>query len=210
MILSFDGTGVPEIEVQVELWRKRSGVRFQVETQGEPAEGYQISGITTTPGEITVAGTDEALEELKQQGNIITIPQNSYRWRESAAIQNLQISGSAICCRRIRCSHPMSVKRSLFRWRCCRWAVRNSDLDVDQIVTNNLGSNLTVSYSSAELAIRVQGTEQDLEELQVSDISASIDLAGKTAGDYTVPVEIVLPAGYELVEDVTIAVQLRE
>ena len=208
--LSFDGTGVPEIEVQVELWRKRSGVRFQVETQGEPAEGYPISGITTTPGEITVAGTDEALEELKQQGNIITIP------AELISVEGIS-SDTEFTDIRISDLLPEDtmLASNVSETVTVQVAVlplgsQEFDLDVDQIVTNNLGSNLTVSYSSAELAIRVQGTEQDLEELQVSDISASIDLAGKTAGDYTVPVEIVLPAGYELVEVVTIAVQLRE
>ena len=181
-----------------------------METQGEPAEGYQISGITTTPGEITVAGTDEALEELKQQGNIITIP------AELISVEGIS-SDTEFTDIRISDLLPEDtmLASNVSETVTVQVAVlplgsQEFDLDVDQIVTNNLGSNLTVSYSSAELAIRVQGTEQDLEELQVSDISASIDLAGKTAGDYTVPVEIVLPAGYELVEDVTIAVQLRE
>ena len=35
------------------------------------------------------------------------------------------------------------------------------------------------------------------------DIKASIDLDGKKEGSYEVPVEIVLPDGYETVEDVT-------
>ena len=208
--LSFDGSGVPDIEVQVELWKKRSGIRFRVETQGEPADGYQISGITTTPEEITVAGTDRALEQLKQEGNVITIPgelisvKGISRDQEFTEIQisdllpeDLMLASNA--------SETVTVRVAVLPL-----GSQEFDLDVDQITTNGLDPDLTVSYSSAELAVRVQGTEQDLEELKASEIGASIDLTGKTEGDYTLPVNISLPDGYELVETATINVQLRE
>ena len=37
-----------------------------------------------------------------------------------------------------------------------------------------------------------------------------IDLTGKTAGEYTIPVTITLPDGYEQVEEVQATVQLNQ
>ncbi len=208
--LSFDGSGIPEIEVQVELWKKRTGIRFQVETEGEPAEGYQISDITTTPEEIAVAGTDEALEELKQNGNVITIPgdlisvEGISSDREFDDIKISDLLPEDIM-RASNVSETVTVKVAVLPLDSQEY-----DLDVDRITTENLDPDLTVSYDSAELPVRVQGTEQDLAELQVSQISASIDFSGWAAGDYTLPVSISLPEGYELLEKVSIYVHLRE
>ena len=90
------------------------------------------------------------------------------------------------------------------------WGSREFALDVENISVQYLSSDLAVSYDSAEIDVRVKGTEQELEELSASQISASIDLNGKTAGDYTVPVSVSLPDGYELVDSVEISVHLRE
>lgn len=47
-------------------------------------------------------------------------------------------------------------------------------------------------------------------QLKVEDIKAVIDLTGKTAGEYTLPVTITLPEGYEQVEEVQATVQLNQ
>ena len=52
------------VEVQVDLWRIRTDVPIRVQTTGSPAWGYRVSGITTIPETISVAGTEEALEAL--------------------------------------------------------------------------------------------------------------------------------------------------
>ena len=61
-----------------------------------------------------------------------------------------------------------------------------------------------------KISIRVKGTEANLNALKVEDIKAVIDLTGKTAGEYTLPVTITLPEGYEQVEEVQATVQLNQ
>ena len=51
---------------------------------------------------------------------------------------------------------------------------------------------------------------ESLSALDMTRVTARIDLAGKDVGDYTVPVSITLPQGYRLVNDVSISVHLRE
>ena len=52
------------VEVMVDLWRIRTDVPIRVQTVGAPAWGYRVSGITTIPETISVAGTEEALEAV--------------------------------------------------------------------------------------------------------------------------------------------------
>ena len=71
--LTFD-IGDSKVDVYVELWSTVSGVTFTCDPKGTPANGYAVSKIVTTPSEISLAGTEEALETLKKNGNQIEIP----------------------------------------------------------------------------------------------------------------------------------------
>ena len=87
---------------------------------------------------------------------------------------------------------------------------REYDLKADAIQVQGLSSDLRVSYNKEKISIRVKGTEANLNALKVEDIKAVIDLTGKTAGEYTLPVTITLPEGYEQVEEVQATVQLNQ
>ena len=131
----------------------------------------------TVPDTISVAGSTEGLESLADNNNVITIPEDS-----------IDISGE---------SEDVEKKISL---------------------TNLLPDNVKLTSDSSEdvwvtVSILPAGSREfefptknnkDLDDLNNDkDIKASIDLDGKKEGSYEVPVEIVLPDGYETVEDVT-------
>ena len=73
--LNFD-SGSPQVDVDIELWRRVSGIKLSALYSGTPADGYQIKNIYTTPEEITVAGSEEALAKLADEGNTIEIPED--------------------------------------------------------------------------------------------------------------------------------------
>ena len=52
--LNFD-SGSPQVDVDIELWRRVSGIKLSALYSGIPADGYQIKNIYTTPEEITFA-----------------------------------------------------------------------------------------------------------------------------------------------------------
>ena len=56
---------------------------------------------------------------------------------------------------------------------------------------------------------RIAYTYSEVDE-STGSIKAVIDLTGKTAGEYTLPVTITLPEGYEQVEEVQATVQLNQ
>ena len=68
---------------------------------------------------------------------------------------------------------------------------------------------MTVVISDENVTVRIRGTGKNLDDLKESDIRLSIDTSGYTAeGEYNVPVDVTLPEGYELVDDVTVKVTL--
>ena len=80
--------------------------------------------------------------------------------------------------------------------------------NVDDITVNNMASNLSLVYNTQEVLIAVTGSQGDVSKLDASQISASIDLTGLTAGEHTVPINVTLPDGYELVNNISITVKL--
>ncbi len=78
------------------------------------------------------------------------------------------------------------------------------------IAVNNLDDNLTMSYTTADvLKIQVTGPDELLENLKLEQVS--IDLADYSeAGVYRVPVEIKLPEGCSLLENVSVEVELKD
>ena len=68
---------------------------------------------------------------------------------------------------------------------------------------------MTAVITDDSVTVRVKGSEEDLDALKESDIKLSIDTSKYTSeGEYNVPVDVTLPEGYELVEEVTVRVTL--
>ncbi len=205
--LTFDG-GVPNIEVTVTLWQKQSGVKLEAEYSGSPASGYQVTDVTILPSEISVVGSSDALKEIEDNDNTITIPGSLVSIAD--ADEDLDISVNitdllpADC--RLAGSTSETVQVSL---TILPDNSKEYSLDVELVECKGLGENYTVSYDSTRVAVRVKQTDEDKKELSTSDISLSIDLSGKGAGEYTVPVTVELPDGYELVEEVSLAVRVK-
>ena len=73
-----------------------------------------------------------------------------------------------------------------------------------EIEVKNKPENFQVTFETAQIEIRIKAENGNLDDLDMEkDVKASIDLDGKTEGSYEVPVDVQLPDGYEMVEDVT-------
>ena len=202
-------TGDTGIRVAVELWRKQSDVTLQVEYSGEPAEGYKVTNITTTPETVTVAGSSDALKILKDNGNTLTIPGDMVDVSGVSADIAVEVHLPDIMPDNMRLAKNTAEDATVYL-TVLSDATMEKTVDVDEIEVKNLAENLTVSYEQTELTIRVHGVKGVLEKLKDSDIRASIDVEGMGAGDQTLPVTITLPSGVELEESAQISVHLKE
>lgn len=202
-------TGDTGIRVAVELWRKQSDVTLQVEYGGEPAEGYKVTNITTTPETVTVAGSSDALKALKDNGNTLTIPGTMVDVTGASADIAAEVNLQDIMPENMRPAKNTAEIVTVYL-TILSDATMEKTIDVDEIEVKNLAENLTLSYDQTELIIRVHGITGVLEKLKDSDIRASIDAEGMGAGDELLPVEITLPDGVELEEEAVISVHLKE
>lgn len=208
--LSFDG-GSAEVDVDITLWRRQAGIKLKAEYQGAPYRGYQVTNIYTTPEEITVAGSEEALAALAASGNTIVIPSDKVSvdgaredFETTVDIsdvlpdtENMKISTSS--------SSSVTVHVTVLPNGSREFA-----LDVDQIETENLSPYLTVLYDQTQISVRIKASNTNLDNLDLSSIKASINLGGMSAGDYEVSVEVELPDNYELVDEVKTTIHLKE
>ena len=198
-------------ESQMEFWRRVSGIKLSALYSGTPADGYQIKNIYTTPEEITVAGSEEALAKLADEGNTIEIPEDytSVAGQRSDVETTVDLSDVLADVTDLKVSSSSSASVTVHVTVMPNES-REFELDVDQIETGNLQSTYTVLYDQTQLAIRIKASDKNLAKLDTSQINASIDLNGMGVGDYEVPVKITLPDGYELVDSVKTTIHIKE
>lgn len=199
-------TGSTTVDVDITLWEVRDGVKLSAEYTGSVPEGYQVSETTTTPEEISVAGTPEALEELAKNGNVIQIPSealkanDSYEWTlelPEYLPEDIKLATDV--------TNRVQVKAVVIPI-----GSRSLNLSVTNLEVKNLDESLDLAYDEKQVIVNVKAPASVLDDLTVDEIQASIDLSGLGEGQYTVPVTITLPEKYELVENVEIGLHLTE
>ena len=167
--------------------------------------------ITTTPETISIAGSEAALKKLEDNGNTLEIPGELINVDGINSDLEANIKLSALISEEDELKIPEEVGQSVaVKVSILPYGSREYNLKTDAIQIQGLASDLRASYNKDEISIRVKGTEANLDALKTGDIKAVIDLTGKTAGEYTIPVTITLPDGYEQVEEVQATVQLNQ
>ena len=205
--LTFDA-GITGIAVSVDLWKKKSDVGFSVKQSGQAADSFHVAGITTTPETITVVGTEEALETLESNGNVITIPSEMVSVQGANRDRNFTIDLAEILPEGLRLSQN-TAETVTVNVTILSDESKELVIDVDDVEVKGLASDLTLSYDLAEFTVRVEGPGTTISTLKNTDVQASIDLTGVAAGDRTAPVQFSLPADVSLLEEVSLSVHLR-
>ena len=198
---------VSKVYVTARLWEVRSDVRIRAEYSGTAAEGYEAESITTTPNVITVAGSTSALEALEEQNNTIWIPADAVdiSGEKSDYEEKINISDYL----------PEGLKRTadssedlFIRVNILPEGSSVCEVPTKNIIVENAPDTMQVAFDTAMIEVRVKKTSEDLEDLTEKEIQASIDLEDIEEGSHELPVEIRLPEGYELVDEVTTGVEV--
>lgn len=198
---------VSEVTVTARLWKVRSDVRISAEYSGTPADGYVAESVTTTPNVISVAGSASALDALEEQNNTIWIPGDAVDISEKTSDYEEKVNISDYLPEGLKLTADSS--EDLFiRVNILPEGSTVCEVPTKNIVVENAPNQMQVAFDTAMIEVRVKKTSEDLDDLKESDIEASIDLEGKEEGSYELPVEIKLPEGYELVDEITTGVEV--
>ena len=197
-----------EAAVTAKLWRVQTAA-ISAEYGGVPASGYAVDSVEEIPSEISVAGSDEALEELAQMGNTIWIPEEAIDISGKDDNVETRVDISEYLPEGIKLTSDSStdvfVRVNILPEGSVSYEFLTSDIEVE-----NLAKNLQVTFDIANIEIRVKKEDESLEDLNEDAVKASIDLEGMEEGSYEVPVNITLPEGYELVNDVVAGINISE
>lgn len=200
---------VSKVMVTAKLWKVRSNIQIVGDYTGEPAEGYQVESVVTVPDVISIAGSDEALGNLEEDNNIIQIP-----------AENIDISGkSSDVETKVNIAQLLPEGLKLPNGASEDVWVRVNILpagshayyfETKNITVENQPEGLQVEFGTDKIELRIKETENSEKELDLSQIRVSVDLEDKEEGSYELPVDVVLPEGYELVDTVTAEVIISE
>ncbi len=197
------------VDVDVELWRLVTGVKIEVGAIGVPKAGYQIGEVTAVPAEISVVGSENALEFLREQFNTIVIPDREINANNKSEDFTTKIDINEFLPDDIRLATDVS-STVLVSVQILPDGSQAFEVPISNITQENLGKDLMVSYDTDSIEVRVKGTAAVLNRLSGSDITGTIDLEDMIPGQYTVPVNIALPTGLLLVSNVNVDITIAE
>ena len=199
-------------EVRTELWKVYNDIPLKVEVTGEVAPGYKVSAVTLAPQTINLVAEENAIEEL---GGIIKLkdPVNVEGMTETQDF-TVDLNDTLNQYDDIRLESDISSAITV-HVGIDEVGSKTFQMPISDIIMHNTPSDKKLIFSPADaVSISVKTTSEDSEEaitLTLSDISAEIDLKScEINGSYTLPVNVTLPEGYELVNDVSIVVNIEE
>ena len=190
------------IEVNVDLYRVVSDVELVVDGYtGNPAPGYQVTDLFTTPATISVVGPDRDLNKLADAGNRILLPPEVVNVTGMSKNFELRLEGiSSYLPDNIRLSSGTS-EIVIIGVEILPYNSKSFVIPTSQIV--RIGASPSYNYVAnvSEFTVAVTASDAILNSMTTDDIKVSVDLSGIKPGVQQLPLTIELPAGCELVDD---------
>ena len=204
--LKYD-TSVPKVYVSVGLWAIQNDVSIKGGYVGKALDGYKVDKITFTPENISVAGSQEALEALTAEGKVIRVPDETIDVTGKNSDFVAKVNIEKVLPDNVKLTKDTSdtviASVSILPQDSKEYSVLTTD-----ITGQNVADGLQLVYETEKVQIRIRENGAQLAQLKESDIKVSVDLSGRTEGTYLVPVKVSLPPGYDLVEQQNTTVKL--
>ena len=198
---------ISKVYVTARLWKVKTDVKISAEYTGTPDSGYQVESVTTTPNVISIAGSEEALNNLKNQNNTIWISGSAVDISDQSSDFEAKLNISDYLPEGLKLTSDSS-EDVFVRVNILPEGSTACEILTKNISVENQPEGMQVAFDTAKIEVRVKKSEDDLRDLDENDIKASIDLEGKEEGSYEVPVKVSIPKGYELVDEVTTGVEV--
>ena len=206
--LTIDNNG--KATVTTKFWKIRQGIRVNVSYQGEPAQGYHVENMDVVPDTVSVAGTEEGLETLRAAGNTIRI--DSEEPDVSGQTQDIEFKIS------LQDYLPEGVKLTSGTGEDVYINIEilpddshSFSISSGEVKILDLEEGLQASFESDSVRFQAAAGEgAEIDDFDLNQVRASVNLAGYKEGSYLIPVNISLPEGYQLLDEVTAGIQILE
>lgn len=196
---------VDSVNVNIEMLQTKE-VPVKAGTKGTPAEGYRVLGdVVCAPETVVIAARDDVLagiSEIRIPDEAINVTGLSESFEKILDL-NQYVDDDV---------YIISDTEFLATITIEKMEKREMYYPVTSITVENLKENYKSVYTNFDpLKLQIWGTAEKLQELEIAGISVSIDLSSiENTGNYTVPVKITLPDGYNIFDEYTVAVHVYE
>lgn len=197
------------VDVGLKLWRIQSDIKLKVKTTGEAAGGYKAT-IVTTPSVVSLVGSDEVLAELGGElviEDAFSIDGKTESFEQVIDIaEYLQEKYKKTLRLEADASDSASVSVQIEKLGTTKIEIAVADIQIKNPPT---GMNMTLTPAD-KITLELQKLADEAAIL-AKDITVTLDLSNyQEAGTHTVPLQVRLTDGYELVSEVTIVVNLEK
>ncbi|MGI6095835.1 MAG: YbbR-like domain-containing protein [Lachnospiraceae bacterium] len=199
-------------DVAVDLWELRTDIKIEPGYTGEPRSGYYVGNITLTPSSVTIAGTDEALEEFEKAGSVIQLDESMISVEGKHADFETTIEREDVIellpegIKLVSENETFSVKVAILPLRTKEYSIPTTSIMVE-----NKPQDMNLVYDSEKVTLRIQGrSDEAFTALQEEDIQLSIDVSKLEEGEHEVPVVVTTPDGFKEAEELKVKITLTK
>lgn len=196
-----------KIKIDAQFWKIQNKIAVKADYSGSPQYGYQVDDIKLVPDTISIAGTDEALQKLTEEGNTVEIPGNLIDVTGQSSDFEVNIDISELLPEDTKLVRDLNSS-VIATVKILPYNSRDYELSAAQIQTENVPADLDLVFEQDKITARLKGKEEDLDNLSPESVQMKINLKDYKAGEHTVPVTVTLPEGYELVDEISVKVKL--
>lgn len=196
-----------KIKVTAEFWKAQNKISLKAESSGSPKHGYQVSEIKLVPDTISIAGTDEALQKLAEAGNTLEIPGSMIDVSGKSSDFEVNIDLTELLPENTKLARDLNSS-VIVTVKILPYNSQDFELSATQIQTENIPEDMDLVFGQEKITVRLKGKDEDLKNLKPETVQMKIDMKDYKEGEYTVPVTVTLPGGYELVDEIAVKVKL--
>ena len=196
-----------KIKVTAEFWKAQNKISVKADISGSPKYGYQVSEIKLVPDTISIAGTDEALQKLADAGNTLEIPGSMIDVSGKSSDFEVNIDLTELLPENTKLARDLNSS-VIVTVKILPYNSQDFELSATQIQTENIPEDMDLVFGQEKITVRLKGKDEDLKNLKPETVQMKIDLKDYKEGEYTVPVTVTLPGGYELVDEIAVKVKL--
>lgn len=193
---------VKTVDVSVEI-AKTKELALKVKAAGEPKEGYAIAGIDYQPTSITVVGDAADLAKVDEIViDDIDVTDATEDLEASVQIADYLPNGITVV---------GSLEEVMIKIMIEELVEKNMIITSDSI--NIVGKDEAYSYeylNGTSFSLKVKGLKDKLDNLTVTNLIPSIDVTGCGPGRHTFTVNMREIAGVELLDTITVDVEIRQ
>ncbi len=178
-------------------------VTLNFQTTGTLQDGYEYLGIEYSPQTVKVKGTSAVLNTV----NSITIPGAVLDLTDAVDDIEKEVDISAYLPAGVTLADNKQAKISV-AVRIEKHERRTFQVPTANITVSNVNSRYVAKFLEDTVEVELEGLSSELEALDASTLTGSIDVSGMLDGEHTVNLELKLDDKFTLVKNATVTVDI--